>query len=208
MFNITAFGLLALLLALLYLGALERVLERMRLTGKQALLLLFAMLAGGLLPPVTFAGGLKVNIGGVFIPLALVIYLLVTADAPNEKYRALLAAGVTGLLVRTAAFLLPGTPGVGHFDLDPLFLPPLLAAFVAYLLGRSRRASFIGAFLGVLSVELWAWGENLQRGLRAHTFTLGGGGVWGAALLAGVLAVLLAELVGEIRERLHRRRVE
>ncbi|MGI5823268.1 MAG: DUF1614 domain-containing protein [Dethiobacteria bacterium] len=204
MFNNTAFGFLILLLALLYLGALERVLERMRLTGKQALLLLFAMLIGGLLPPIAFAGGMKVNIGGVFIPLALVIYLLVTADEPNEKYRALLAAGVTGLLIRTAAFLLPGTPGIGHFDLDPLFLPPLIAAFVAYLLGRSRRASFIGAFLGVLFVELWAWVENLQHGLQAQTFTLGGGGVWGAALLAGVLAVLLAELVGEIRERLHR----
>lgn len=208
MFNITAFGLLILLLALLYLGALERVLERMRLSGKQALLLLFAMLIGGLLPPVTLAKGMKVNIGGVFIPLALVLYLLITADEPNEKYRALLAAGVTGLLIRTAAFLLPGNPGIGHFDLDPLFLPPLIAAFVAYLLGRSRRASFIGAFLGVLSGELWAWSENLRRGLGAQTFTLGGGGVWGAALLAGVSAVLLAELIGEIRERLHRQRNE
>ena len=204
MFNIAAFGLLILLLALLYLGALEQVLERMRLSRKQALLMLSAMLIGGLLPPLSLAGGLRVDAGGVLIPLALVLYLLVTADERNEKYRALFAAAVTVVVIRGVALLLPGNPGIGHFDLDPLFLPPLIAALAAYILGRSRRASFIGAFLGVLLGELLTWGENLQRGLRAYTFTLGGGGIWGSALLAGVLAVLLCELVGEIRERLYR----
>ena len=204
MFNVIALGLLILLLALLYLGALERVLERMRLTGKQAFLMLSAMLIGGYLPSVPLVGGLKVNIGGMLIPLMLVIYLLVTADERNEKYRALLVAVVTALVIRSADRLLPGNPGVGHFDIDPLFLPALIAALVAYTLGRSRRASFIGAFLGVLFVEILAWGDNLRRGLGANTFIFGGGGVWGAALLAGVLAVLLAEIVGEIRERLHR----
>ena len=97
-----------------------------------------------------------------------------------------------------------GKSRVGFFDIDPLILPALIAAAVAYTLGRSRRASFIGAFLGVLLVELLAWSENLRHGLGADTFILGGGGAWGAALFAGVLAVLLAEMVGEIRERLHR----
>ena len=50
----------------------------------------------------------------------------------------------------------------------------------------------------------YSLGENLLRGFRNITVILGGGGVFGAAVLAGVLAVLLAEIVGEIRERIHR----
>lgn len=204
MFNVIALGFLILLLTLLYLGALERVLERMRLTRQQALLMLAAIILGGFLPDISLIKGLKINLGGMLIPLLIVLYLLVTADERVEKYRALLVAVVTGLVCWSADRLLPANPGVGFFDIDPLYLPALVAAAVAYLLGRSRRASFIGAFLGVLLVELLAWGENLRHGLGADTFILGGGGVWGAALFAGVLAVLLAEMVGEIRERLHR----
>ena len=204
MFNVIALGFHPPLLTLLYLGALERVLERMRLTRQQALLMLAAIILGGFLPDISLIKGLKINLGGMLIPLLIVLYLLVTADERVEKYRALLVAVVTGLVCWSADRLLPANPGVGFFDIDPLYLPALVAAAVAYLLGRSRRASFIGAFLGVLLVELLAWGENLRHGLGADTFILGGGGVWGAALFAGVLAVLLAEMVGEIRERLHR----
>lgn len=204
MFNLIAFGFLILLLALLYLGALERVLERMRLSGRQAFLILAAIIIGGVLPDITLARGLKINVGGMLVPLLVVIYLLVTADGKEEKYRALFAAVVTGLVCRAADHLLPANPGIGFFDIDPLFLPALIAAPVAYILGRSRRSAFCGAFLGVLLIEFLAWGENLRRGLDAGTFVLGGGGFRGAALFAGVLAVLLAETVGEIRERLHR----
>ena len=53
-------------------------------------------------------------------------------------------------------------------------------------------------------MSILAWGENLLRGFRNITVILGSGGMFGAAVLAGVLAVLLAEVVGEIRERIHR----
>ncbi len=204
MSNVIALGFLILLLTLLYLGALERVLARLRLTGRQALLVLAAIIIGGILPDIPLMRGLKINIGGALIPLVIVIYLLVTADKKEEKYRALLAAVVTGFLCRGADFLLPADPGAGFLDIDPLILPALIAAPVAYLLGRSRRAAFCGAFLGVLLVELLAWSKNLRHGFSTGTFVLGGGGFWGAALFAGILAVLLAEIVGEIRERLHR----
>ncbi|NMB35926.1 MAG: DUF1614 domain-containing protein [Firmicutes bacterium] len=204
MLNTVSFGFLILLIALLYLGVLERVLERMRLSGRQAFLVLAAIIIGGLLPDIPLVQGLKINLGGMLIPLLVVFYLLVTADRREEKYRALFAALVTGLVCRAADHLLPANPGIGFFDIDPLVLPALIAAPVAYILGRSRRSAFCGAFLGVLLVELLAWGENLRRGLGAASFVLGGGGFWAAALFAGVLAVLLAEAVGEIRERLHR----
>ncbi|MGI6327466.1 MAG: DUF1614 domain-containing protein [Dethiobacteria bacterium] len=202
--NSLAITILILLLVLIYLGFLERVLERMRLTRKQAIFILLAMLLGSGLPAILLAEGLKVNLGGMAIPLIIVIYLVVTADDKTERSRVLIATAVTVIAVFFTDRLFTQDPDEFFLNIDPLYFPALVAAIVAYTLGRSRRASFISAFLGVLFVDLIAWGENLLRGFKNITVILGGGGVFGAAVLSGMLAVLLAEIVGEIRERLHR----
>jgi uncharacterized membrane protein len=136
--------------------------------------------------------------------LIIVIYLVVTADDNTERSRVLIATAVTVIAVFFTDRLFTQDPDEFFLNIDPLYFPALVAAIVAYTLGRSRRASFISAFLGVLFVDLIAWGENLLRGFKNITVILGGGGVFGAAVLSGMLAVLLAEIVGEIRERLHR----
>ena len=84
MINVIALGFLILLLTLLYFGALERVLERMRLTRQQALLMLAAIILGGVLPDIPLIKGLKINLGGMLIPLLIVLYLLVTADGGRK----------------------------------------------------------------------------------------------------------------------------
>ncbi len=193
------------LLALVYLGLLERVLERMNLTRKTALALLLLALLGSRLPTVTLYAGLSINLGGMLVPLGVAVYLLVTAGTARERERALLTIAIVTVIVWVIDRLFPLEPGLFALDIDPLFLPALVAAAAAYALGRSRRSAFIGALLGVLLIDLVAWGENLVRGFRTIPVTLGGGGVFGAALVAAVLAVLLAEAVGEIRESLHRR---
>ena len=170
----------------------------------QAILILLAMLLGSGLPAIPLGSGLKVNIGGMAIPLAVVIYLLVTAGDNTERLRALIATKVTVVVVCFADRFFTQDPDEFFLNIDPLYFPALVAALVAYILGRSRRASFISAFLGVLLVDFVAWGENLIGGHSNIPVILGGGGVFGAAVLSGVLAVLLAEAVGEIRERLHR----
>lgn len=203
--NLPAITVLIVLLVLIYLGFLERVLERMRLSRTQAIFILLAMLLGGSLPEIPLGMGLKINLGGMAIPLMVVLYLLGTADGKGERLRALSATIVTVIAVWSADRLFfPPDPDEFFLNVDPLYFPALVAALIGYALGRSRRASFIGAFLGVLLVDLIAWGENLLRGFRNITVILGSGGVFGAAVLAGVLAVLLAEIVGEIRERIHR----
>jgi uncharacterized membrane protein len=202
--NSLAITILILLLALIYLGFLERVLERMRLTRKQAIFILLAMALGSGLPAIPLAEGLEVNLGGMAIPLIIVIYLVATADDNTERLRVLIATAVTVIAVFFTDRLFTQDPDEFFLNIDPLYFPALVAAIVAYTLGRSRRASFISAFLGVLFVDLIAWGENLLRGFKNITVILGGGGVFGAAVLSGMLAVLLAEIVGEIRERLHR----
>jgi hypothetical protein len=56
--------------------------------------------------------------------------------------------------------------------------------------------------MGVVLVDLTVWVINLARGGPEIRAVLGGGGVFGATVLAGIIAVLTAEIVGEIRERL------
>ena len=144
--NSLAITILILLLVLIYLGFLERVLERMRLTRKQAIFILLAMLLGSGLPAILLAEGLKVNLGGMAIPLIIVIYLVVTADDKTERSRVLIATAVTVIAVFFTDRLFTQDPDEFFLNIDPLYFPALVAAIVAYTLGRSRRASFISAF--------------------------------------------------------------
>lgn len=196
--------LLAAAVALVYFGLLHRALDRLRLSREVALILLLLMIGGTFLPDIPVAGGLEVNAGGMPVPLGIAVYLLLTADRQEEKRRALSAAAAVAAVVWTLNRLLPRDPGYLGFDIDPLYMPALVGGAAAYVFGRSRRAAFAGAVLGVLALEVAAWVENLISGLPQAAVTLGGGGVFGAAVLSGALALALAEVVGEIRERLER----
>ena len=89
--------------------------------------------------------------------------------------------------------------------MDPNLLYGLAGGVIACLLGRSRRGAFICGVAGVLladvvnAVLVWRQGTDQQ-------LILGGAGIADASVLSGVIAVLLAELTGEIRERLSRRK--
>ncbi|MBS4007615.1 MAG: DUF1614 domain-containing protein [Clostridium sp.] len=188
--------------ALVYFGFLHRVLDRMRLKKVEALVILLSMLAAGFLPNIPILLGLSINIGGAIIPMAVAIYLIVTADEAAEKRRALITTAAVAVLVYLTDKILPVEPGALGFDLDPLFVPAALAAVIAYVLGRSRRAAFIGGVFGVILTDLIAWIENLLIYQLHVPIVLGSTGIFGAAVIGGMGAVLLAELVGEILERL------
>lgn len=189
---------------LIYLFIMHRALDRLRMGKTQALLLTVAMLIGGGLPALPLGGDLFINIGGAVIPVSICIYLILTADTREEKIRgpvtAVIAAAVIWIIDRT----FPLTPGSWSYLFDPLYLPAAVAGLIAYLLGRSRRSSFIGGVLAIIILDLSAWGENIYRGIRNNSIILGGAGVFDATLVAGVIAVMLAELIGEVRERLER----
>lgn len=199
---VTNVGMLTLIVvtALVFLGFLHRVLDRMRLTKAQALTILLAMLAAGFLPNIPLGGGLSMNIGGALVPVAVAVYLLVTADEAREKRRALLTTGVVAVTVFLSEKILP-LHGELPLDVDPLFVPAILAAVTAYALGRSRRAAFVGGVFGVILTDLLAWSENLLLHRLHVPIVLGSTGVFGAAVIAGMGAVLLAELLGETLER-------
>ncbi len=188
--------------ALVYFGFLHRVLDRMRLNKIEALVILLSMLAAGFLPNIPLLLGLSINIGGAIIPMAVAVYLIVTADEAAEKRRALITTVAVAVLVYLTDKILPVEPGALGFDLDPLFVPAVLAAVIAYILGRSRRAAFVGGVFGVILTDLIAWVENLVIYQLHVPIVLGSTGIFGAAVIGGMGAVLLAELVGEILERL------
>ena len=190
--------LLMALAVLVLFGVGERVLDRMRLNDRQALLVIAAIFIGGLLPDIAL-GPVRVNIGGAIIPFILCVYLLVRAGTHKERIRALAASVLTGVSVYLLGRFTPGDPT--QISFDPNYLYGLLGGAIAYILGRSRRASFVAAVLGVLGADIALGVINFASGLD-QTLRLGSAGALDVVVISGLLAVLLCEIVGEILERM------
>lgn len=194
--------LLSALAVLVLLGVGQRVLDRMHLRDRTALLLIAAMFVGGLLPDIDL-GAVRVNIGGALIPLGVCLYLLITADENAERVRGVAGAVITSLTVYLLGRAMPGEPE--KVILDPIYVCGIAGGVVGWLFGRSRRGAFICGTLGVLladvinAVVLWAGGISQK-------LVLGGAGLFDSAVLSGFLAVLLCELAGELMERVARAR--
>ena len=189
--------LLSALAVLVLLGAGQRVLDRMRLRDRTALLLIGAMFVGGLMPDIDL-GLVRVNIGGALIPLGVCLYLLFTADETAEKVRGVVGAAATAAVIYLLDGLLPSEPE--NIALDPIYMYGLIGGTVGWLLGRSRRGAFISGVLGVLLADVLhaavLWANGVEQKL-----VLGGAGLFDAAVISGILAVLLCELAGELMER-------
>lgn len=189
---------------LIYFGLAQRLLDRMRLTDRGALAVVGALIVGSFIDIPVSRGNIEasINVGGALVPLGLAVYLLRKAGTTKEWVRALGATVVTGLVIYLAgSVLMRGDPGDRNALIDPLYIYPLVGGVTAYLAGRSRRSAFIAATLGVLSLDLghWLW---LIRTNTPGTVSLGGAGAFDSIVIAGLVAVLLAEIIGESRERL------
>ncbi len=184
---------------LILFGVGHRVLDRLRLNDKQALFFLAAIFIGGILPDIPFGKNFSINLGGAVIPLILAVYLFIKAGTGKEKRRAVLASLLSGIAVYLAGRLLPAEPETMLFD--PNYIYGILAGVIAYLFGRSRRASFIAGIMGVILADVAQGIENLIRNIPAPT-RIGSAGVMDAVVISGFLAVLLAEFVGELREKI------
>lgn len=184
----------------IYLGAAQRVLDRLRLTDRAALLFVGAMVVGGFLPEIPLSDNVSVNIGGGIVPVVLAVYLFIKAGTTKEKVRAVLAALIAAVAVYAAMKIMPLEPTYNQF-LDPMYLFAILAAVVGYLAGRSRRSAFIAGSMGLLLTDIFSRIEIAVRG-GSGRMSIGGAGVFDAIVIGGILALLLAELFGETRERI------
>lgn len=187
---------------LIFFGLAERVLDRMRLSDRTALIFIGAMIIGSF-PIFNFTivrqPELSVNLGGGIIPLILVLYLIFTADETREKVRGVLGAVITAAVVFGISFLLPDEPTERRQLIDPIYMFSIVAGVVGYIAGRSRRASFIAGAGGVLLNDIGHFILAIVKQSDARTF-IGGAGGLDTIVVAGVLAVLLAEIFGEGRE--------
>jgi len=204
-------GIILLLLAsvVIYLGLAQRALDRMRLSDRGALVIIAAIIIGSFINiPIPFIPfNTSVNVGGALVPVGLAVYLLSVAGTEKEWGRALAGTAVTAATVYIIGSLLnSGTtvePAGRYAVLDAIYLYPLAGGIVAYILGRSRRAAFISATLGVLLVDIFHYIWLLRNGAPGnYTVAIGGGGAFDTIVLAGIVAILLCEVIGESFERL------
>ncbi len=184
---------------LVYLGFAQRALDRLHLSDRAALLFLLAIIIGGFLPDIPLGGNLSINLGGGIVPLILVGYLWSKAER-KEINRSFLAVLITTAIVYAVLKIMPLEPTYNFF-LDPLYLLALIAGLVGYLSGRSRRGAFIAGTMSVILNDGIAQIENIMDGVNPSG-VIGGAGVFDAIIIAGFIALGLAEVFGETAEQL------
>lgn len=185
---------------LIYLGFAHRVLDRLRLTDKQALIFIGTILIGGFIPDIPLTENVGINIGGGILPIFLIGYLLVKANTVREKSRAVIALLITTVIVYGATKIVPVEPTYAIL-LDPMYIFALIAGIVGYLAGRSRRSAFIAGAGSMVLVDIVSRIELALVGGRG-ALVIGGAGAFDAIIISGIIAVALAEVVGETREKL------
>ncbi len=192
--------LLAAVSALVLLGVAQRVLDRMQLSDRAALFIAISLFVGALIPDIRL-GRVTVNLGGAVVPLGVCVWLLIKTDTAKEVLRALIGSVLTAGAVFALGRLLPDEPE--RMFIDPQYLYGLAGGLIAYILGRSRRAAFICGVLGVMLADTVSAVLTWRQGI-GQTLALGGAGAMDSIVIAGILAVLLSEFLGELLERLSR----
>lgn len=132
---------------------------------------------------------IAINVGGAIIPIVLSIYLMI-------KHRLYLESFIAVGFVATAVHALARpVPGVGIAV--PTLLPPIITAIVALFImpWRAGPLAYIAGSLGTLiGADLLNFGK--VRGLGAPVASIGGAGKFDAIFLTGLVAVLIAGLLG------------
>ena len=87
--------LLTVVAVLVFFGVAQRVLDKLYLSDRAALILIALMFFGTLIPNVTI-GNVSISIGGAVIPFGVCVYLLARAGAAKARVRAILGWLIAG----------------------------------------------------------------------------------------------------------------
>ena len=90
--------LLTVVAVLVFFGVAQRVLDKLRLSDRAALILIALMFFGTLIPNIDL-GIVRLSIGGALIPLGVCVYLLVRAGTAKERWRAILGSVVSAGII-------------------------------------------------------------------------------------------------------------
>lgn len=190
--------LLVIVAILAIFGVLQRVLDRMRLNDRQALIMVAAIFIGGLLPDIPVTPMFSINIGGALIPVIICVVLFIKAGTAKERFRSIAASILAAAAVYGLSYIMPTEPESEWFDVSYIYGP--VAGLIAYLFGRSRRCAFIAGVMGILLADTAVAVMMNMRGTPIP-LRLGSAGAFDAVVISGLLAVLLAEGIGELLER-------
>ena len=134
---------------------------------------------------------LAINFGGAIVPILISLYVL--SVQPGAILPALCGIVIVGAVVHRFA-----RPVRGLGIAMPMFIPPIVAALTAWLLGglfaephHIDAIAYVGGTLGTL---LGADILNLRKvsDLGAPVASIGGAGTFDGVFLTGIVAVLLA----------------
>jgi uncharacterized membrane protein len=132
---------------------------------------------------------IAINVGGAVIPILLSLYLVIRSRLWIESIVA------TALVTVVIHALARPVPGVGIAI--PTFVPPIATVIVACLVSF-RNAAPLAYIAGSLGTLIGADLLNLSKvqGLGAPIASIGGAGTFDGIFVTGMLALLLATLIG------------
>jgi uncharacterized membrane protein len=219
-FYVFLFFAIGFLTVLVQIGLLRYVYARLGIMPGTAMLLLFASLIGaninipiahfpeeriivgehvdffGIVPEeVDWPGTIiAINVGGAVIPILLSLYLL----AKNGIwFPALIATAVVSAVCYAIATPVPGA-GIEI----PVFIPPIAACLVSCIVAWSQ-APAVAYVSGSLGTLIGADILNLDKiqGLGTPVASIGGAGTFDGIFVTGVVAVILASIIGALGSR-------
>ena len=205
---------LAVLLTVVYVGAISVTYGKLGLTRESAFILLFLCLLGSVINIPLFtiksevptrlhgtyipaylreylkrlAGRtlIAVNVGGCIIPVLFSVYLFITQPLMLHEV-------LTGVLLVTLVSYFYSFPVKGIGIGMPMLLAPISAAIIAIILNDELSAplAYISGTMGVLiGADLLNFRHVSRMG--AMVASIGGAGTFDGIFMTGILAVLLA----------------
>ncbi len=189
---------LSALIILIMFGAGQRILDQMRLSDKQAILVLVSIVIGLLIPPIYIGKYFCFSIGGFLIPFILCMYMLISAGWHRDLLRAFIGTILVAGIIYALDWILPSRSETDTI-IDPMYVYGIVAGIVAYTLGRSRRNAFVCSVLGIsLAMTVQC---IVNACLKAPTVLgLGVGGAFGTIIISTIISVGLCEFLGRAFE--------
>lgn len=188
---------ISILILIIMFGAGQRILDNMRLSDREALIVLISICIGLLIPPIWIGEYFCFSIGGFLIPFAIAVYLLFSCGWSRDLLRVVFGTIIIGGLIYGLQWLLPAEPE--NVIVDNMYIYGIVAGVVAYILGRSRRNAFVSCLFGLILADLIQWIYNHITGVPS-ILGLGTGGAFGIYLIAIIISVALCEFLGRCFE--------